>query len=268
MKIIDTHSHIFPPKIERVATDAIREFYDREVMAHDGSVEELLTNGKAAGVDKFVIFSTATTPQQVQKINDFILEECEKHPEFIGAGTMHRDFENPEAEVVRIFESGMRGIKLHPDFQKFNLDDRLLFPTFDALQQRDMYIVTHSGDYRYDFSHPERIANVARNFPKLHIIAAHMGGWSMWDIGRELLAPLENVFVDSSSTYGFAGTDPIVRGISAFGYERVFFGCDFPMWRQDTELEMLRSLGLSEKELESILGGNFINFYSRYDIAI
>ncbi len=64
-------------------------------MSHKGTSEELLESGKQIRVEKYLVFSTATKPEQVESINRFILSECQKHQEMIGLVTMHADYENP-----------------------------------------------------------------------------------------------------------------------------------------------------------------------------
>jgi predicted TIM-barrel fold metal-dependent hydrolase len=260
MRIIDTHAHIFPPKVEKIATEAIRVFYDVEDMRHTGSIEDLLASGARAGVTDYLVFSTATTPVQVAKINDFIISTCAAHSEFLGAGTLHRDFVDFEAEIDKLQRSGVHGVKFHPDFQKFNIDDDLLLPMFAELERRGMFVITHSGDHRYTYSHPSRVARVAKLYPRMRVIAAHFGGWSQWDIARRELV-LPNVYVDTSSTYGFGGMEPVMEGIKTFDKEHVFFGCDFPMWDHGEELDMLRSLRLPDSQLEDICYNNFARFY-------
>jgi uncharacterized protein len=260
MKIIDTHAHIFPPKIEKSATAAIRDFYDRKSMSHSGSPEELLASGKRAGVGNFLVFSTATTPQQVTAINDFIIGECAEHTEFIGAGTMHAEFINFEEEINRIFKSGIKGIKFHPDFQRFDFDDERLFPVYALLEAKGMFVITHSGDYRYTYSRPEKVARIARKFPKLRIIAAHFGGWSMWELARQILI-LPNVYIDTSSTFGFGGVEPVIEGLKAFDHKHIFFGCDFPMWDHKEEINRFKALSLDTDFLEDIMYNNFAEFY-------
>lgn len=260
MSIIDTHAHIFPPKIEQIATNAIKDFYDRPSMSHAGSAEELLLSGKKAGVDRFLVFSTATTSQQVTPINDFIISECSTHEEFVGAGTMHIDYPDAADEIDRIYSLGIKGIKFHPDFQKFDIDDDRLFPVFAHMGKKDMFMITHAGDNRYDYSHPEKIARIAAMFPKLRIVAAHFGGWMMWETARRVLnAP--NIYVDTSSTFGFGGVHPVREGLRAFDRKHIFFGCDFPMWDHEAELRNLAVLGLEDAFMEDILYNNFAEFY-------
>lgn len=260
MRIIDTHAHIFPSKIEKRATAAIGEFYDLTHMSHAGTPEDLLASGRKVGVEKYLIFSTATTKSQVESINDFIISMSIKYQEFIGIGTMHVEFDSFESEIDRICNKGIKGIKIHPDFQRFDFDDDRLLPVFALLEKKNMFVITHSGDYRYQYSHPEKVARIAHLFPKLRIIAAHFGGWMMWETARKILV-LPNVYIDTSSTIGFGGVKPALEGLKAFDPKHIFFGCDFPMWDHETEIQRLLSLGISQTMLEDIFYNNFSEFY-------
>ena len=124
MEIINAHAHIYPEKIAAKATDTIGEFYDIKMEMPAGTAERLLEDGRRAGVTGYVVHSVATTAHQVRSINDFIKRECDAHPEFIGFITLHQDLseEEVEREVEMAIANNMRGVKLHPDFQKFDID--------------------------------------------------------------------------------------------------------------------------------------------------
>lgn len=260
MKIIDAHAHIFPTKIAEKAVESIGKFYDREGMSHEGTIDALLESGKNIGVSKYLVFSTATKVEQVESINRFIISECLKHSEIIGIGTMFAGFENYENEFAFLKDNNIKGIKLHPDFQKFRIDDERLYPVYDYMEKNGMFILTHSGDYRYSYSNPEKIENVAKKFPKLNIIAAHFGGWSEWDKAIEHLN-LPNVFFDTSSTLGFDGKEYARKIIDKFDSTHFFFGTDFPMWDHKKELDRFMALDLPDKTVEDILYNNFASFY-------
>jgi len=262
MKIIDVHAHIFPQKVEKSAVRAISEFYFDAPMAHRGTSEALIASGSRIGVERYLVFSAATVPHQVESINTFIMGECAKHPEFMGAGTMHEDYPEPEAEIERICRAGMRGIKLHPDFQHFNVDDPKMDRAYAALEERKMFIIVHTGDRRYDFSHPNRVANVAERFPGLRVIAAHFGGYCQWAVARERLLKLPNVYIDTSSTLGMDGRGEALKTLEMIDPTHVFFATDFPMWDHAEELERVKSLGLSDAMLEDVLYNNFDRFYA------
>ena len=55
MKLIDIHTHIYPPAIARKAAASIREFYQLGTEEMDGTAETLLQRGDEAGIDRFVI---------------------------------------------------------------------------------------------------------------------------------------------------------------------------------------------------------------------
>ncbi|MDR0862829.1 MAG: amidohydrolase family protein [Oscillospiraceae bacterium] len=262
MTIIDTHAHIFPAKIETVATKAIGTFYETP-MSHNGSVSELLESGKRAGVTNHLVFSTATTLKQVPKINEFIIEQVAAHSEFYGAGTMFIGYEDYRFELDNLRANGVHGVKFHPDFQKFCIDEEALDPIFAYMQETGMFLITHSGDTRYTYSHPARVASVAKRFPDMRVIAAHFGGWSCWDVGRRELN-LPNVYFDTSSTLGFDGNENALRAFETFDNSHIFFGDDFPMWDHAEELERVRALGLGDALLEQVLHGNFEAFISNY----
>ncbi len=260
MKIIDAHAHIFPEKIAEKAVASIGSFYNMDGMSHCGTTDALLESGSKIGTEKYLVFSTATTAAQVESINRFIHSECEKHSEFIGLGTMHPDYKDFEKEIDFLKSAGMKGIKLHPDFQKFAVDDEKLWGLYDYLSENNMFVLTHSGDSRYNFSNPFRVARMAKMFPKLIFIAAHFGGWSEWEAAKEELN-LPNVYFDTSSTLGFGAAKTALKTLDKFDKTHFFFGTDFPMWDHEKELKRFLALGLSDKLNEDILYNNFSNFY-------
>ena len=194
---------------------------------------------------------------KVETINDFILDECNKHKEFIGFGAMHPDYDNPEKEIERIKALGLKGIKIHPDTQLFNVDDEKMFPIYEILSD-NLPILIHCGDYRYDFSHPKRLARVLDLFPRLTVIGAHFGGWSMPDLALEYLKK-RNCFLDTSSSFFCTGVKRAEELIKIYGTDRIVFGTDFPMWNAKEELEKFLSMKLSSKKKEQILYKNAKN---------
>ena len=262
-KIISMHNHIFPEKIAVKATISIGEFYGLQMTSSEGTSENLLAESKPYGVVKYLVCSTATKPEQVQSINNFLYEETVKHPQFFGFASLHPLMENIEEEIDRIISLGFRGIKLHPDMQKFNLDDPLAFPLYEAINNR-LPVLIHMGDSRYDYSKPYRLANVIDNFPNLTFIAAHLGGYTAWDEALNEYIGNPSVYLDTSSSLTFLPPEKAAKIIRTHGINRVFFGTDFPMWQHKNELELLYKLGLNEDELYKILYGNAEKFLSSY----
>lgn len=271
--IIDTHAHIFPAKIAFSAVEATAKFYLggntpsrptlAQMLSHGGTPEELLVCAKRAGIDRMVVSSTATSSKQVAAITDFIGSQCALHPEFIGLGSMHIDYPDFETECERMRSLGLHGIKLHPDIQRFAVDDRRMLPLYEIMQAKNMFLLSHTGDTRFDFSGPRRMLRLAEMFPRMNFVCAHFAGWSEWELARKILRR-DNIYMDTSSTIGFSGPETAKKAFSVFDPSHIFFGTDYPMWDPESELETIRSLGLPEDVLEGVLGKNFERFYARY----
>lgn len=259
-EICDAHGHIFPEKIAEKAVHAIGSFYDIS-MEGSGSAEAILESSKKIGVTHQLVCSTATVPHQVESINHFISEECRKHPEFLGFGSLHPDYEDPDGQVKFCVENGLRGIKLHPDFQEFLIDDKKAYPMYEAAQSKNLPVLFHAGDNRHPYSSPERIRKIMSDFPKLHVFAAHFGGYRQWDEAMEYLQDMKNIHFDTSSSLMFISPETAREFIGKYGTEKMFFGCDFPMWQHDEELERFMNLKLSDAQNKAILADNFKAFF-------
>ena len=105
--IIDIHAHIYPEKIAEKATLAVSHFYEEAPMAFKGISDKLIESGSKIGVEKYVVHSVSTKPEQVESINNFIISETQKHPEFIGFGTMHQDYKDFEQELKPEFSDNV-----------------------------------------------------------------------------------------------------------------------------------------------------------------
>lgn len=256
MEIIDAHAHIYPEKIAAKATETIGIFYDIKMDMPAGTAEKLLANGKGAGISRFVVHSVATTAHQVRSINEFIKREIEAHPEFIGFITLHQDLTEEEIahEVDWAIENNMHGIKLHPDFQKFNIDDEDVEKFYRAAGGRLPFLF-HIGDDRYDYSKPERLVKIAKKYPDTTFIAAHFGGYRCWQDAR-LYRGLDNVYFDTCSSLPFISAEEAKSLIDMLGADRFFFATDFPMWDASSELERFYKIPLTDEEREKILSGN------------
>ena len=250
MKIIDSHTHIYPEAIAGKAAASIRDFYSLGDEEIEGSLAELLRRGTAAGIDSFMVLPVGMKPAQVHSVNSFILERMEKEPRVTGLGTVHAAMEDLEEEVQWILDSPLRGIKLHPDFQRFPIDDPRLFPVYEMLRGKKP-IMFHTGDPRYDFSHPARVRRVLELFPGLQTIAAHFGGYSVYEEAYEALRDTDCVF-DVSSSLMFLPEGMAERYIDGYGAERMMFGSDFPLWDPGVEVRRFLGLKLTQQQREQI----------------
>ncbi len=256
MEIIDAHAHIYPEKIAKKATDTIGVFYDIKMEMPAGTPEQLIKDGSRAGISRYVVHSVATTAHQVRSINEFIRREMDEHPEFIGFITLHQDLseEEVEREVAWALENGMKGIKLHPDFQKFYIDEECAEKFYRAAAGK-LPILFHVGDDRYEYSEPARLVRMAKKYPALTFIAAHFGGYRSWD-DAVLYRGLSNVYFDTCSSLPFISAERAKEIIEMLGADRFFFATDFPMWDAVTERERFEKIPLTVQEREMIFSGN------------
>lgn len=255
MKIIDAHTHIFPDKIASKASKSIGDFY-KLGMYSDASVSSLITEGDKISVERYLVCSSAVTANQVESINDFIAKECKLHPNFVGFAALHPDTKNYEEELDRAIELGLKGVKFHSDFQKFNIDDDNMIPIYKAIAKRGLPILFHMGDNRYDYSAPKRLHNACRQVPDLIAIGAHFGGYQRWSEAYSM-PKNDNIYYDTSSSLAFLEKDKALKLIERFGSDQFMFGTDFPMWNPTEELKRFLNLGLSDKQNEDILYNNF-----------
>ncbi len=255
----DAHAHIYPEKIAEKATASVGNFYGIP-MEHIGLPQILSQTGGQAGFDRFLVCSVATKVEQVRTINTFIQQACAQYPQFVGLAAWHPDITQLEAELDDIQNRGLKGIKLHPDFQEFAIDDPKMFPFYQAVQRRGLPILFHTGDNRKHFSSPLQLAHVLDKLPELTCIAAHLGGYTQWHEARQCLSGM-NLYVDTSSSLGFIPKKEALESIAHFGVDHVMFGTDFPMWNIENELETFFSLGLTEKENQTILYDTFANLF-------
>ena len=261
MKIADIHAHIFPERLAAKASDSIGSFYGAST-SHVASLEILLEQEALAGIGYTAVSSSATSPEQAAHINDFISGCARERPNLVPLGSLFPGMDGWEAELERMQALGIRGIKIHPDFQRVNIDEPKAVEMYRAIARARLPVLFHMGDARYDYSSPERLANLIRQVPDLVAIAAHFGGWQSWDRSYAHVLP-ENVYYDTSSSLMYLGKERALDFLDKLNPNRFLFGSDFPMWSPRTELERFLELGLEESIRDRILFGNFETLFLR-----
>lgn len=262
MELIDFHAHVYPAAIARKATLSICEFYDLQ-SGNEGTPEEKLAQDAANGIYKTLLLPVAMSPKNAAHVNEFVLKLAKETPAFVPFGTVHPDEPDLPARAEALQKAGHIGIKLHPDMQRVDIDDPRLLPMYDFMQGR-MPLYLHSGDPRHPYSHPERVKKIMKLFPRLVVVAAHLGAWSMQDVATPMLSGMENCIVDTSSAMSFMPMERAVKIIRAYGADRVFFGTDYPVGNVFDERETFDKLPLTDDEKEKIGYLNAERFFAAY----
>ena len=260
MSIIDIHTHVFPDSVAKKATESVSSFYQLiRFPERAGTVDELLRAQTEAGISLSCIHSVAITPHHVASINRFISASVQAYPDRLcGFAAIHPDVPDVPALAEEARAAGLKGFKIHPDMQRFALNDPKTMDMFAALEGK-LPVIIHTGDNRYEFSRPWQMKEVLEAFPKLICVCAHLGGWSEWAEASETLSSYENAYVDTSSSLYALEREEAKIIIRRYSRDRVLFGTDFPMWNPSEELQRFLALGLTDEEQEKILRKNAEN---------
>lgn len=262
-KIADAHCHIYPEKIADRAVAGTDTFYGTAAKCR-GTTDDLIKVGGEAGIDRFIVQSVATTPKQVKSINEFIAATVEKYPALLtGLGTLHPDSEDIAGDVAHLKGLGLHGVKLHPDIQRFKLDDYRCLKIYELCEREQLPILMHTGDSRYDYSNPNRLIPIMQIYTGLTVVGAHFGGWSIWEQASKQLCDIPNLYVDCSSSLPYLKPETAVEIIRRYGADRVMFGTDYPMWDPRDEVKSFMKLELTDVERRKILFENSERIYGK-----
>jgi len=250
-RVIDLHAHFFPDHIAAGTVTRLAREANMTVFG-DGSRAALERFAAEDGVALSVNLPVATRPEQVPGINARMIAENARGGPVRCFGAMHPAFPAPAAELARLAAAGIRGIKLHPEYQGFYPDDPLLVPVYEACAALGLIVVFHAGrDPGFSDVHgtPRRLRQVLA-VEGLEVVLAHLGGWEMWD---EVAAELVGTRAILDTSYCGALPEEELRAlIRAHGTDRVAFGSDFPWVRAAPQLARLAGLGLTADELADL----------------
>lgn len=253
---IDFHTHAFPDQIAATAIPTLEK--KGNVKAYlNGTVSDLLKSMDQAGIEQSVVCSIATRVEQFQSILDWSLSI--RSERIIPLPSVHPGDPDRLEHLRRIRDMGFLGLKLHPYYQDFFLDDPELVEFYETIKELDLMVVMHTG---YDIGYPrirranpERILNLLQMVPGLRLITTHLGGWDEWAEVRELLTGLP-VYMEISFALDFLDQLRLRDLIENHPPEYILFGSDSPWADQATTLKMLAKLGLSDELFERIVREN------------
>lgn len=254
-RVIDIHTHVFPDPVAASAIPALEAEADVTAVS-DGTVAGLLAEMDRAGVAVSVTQPVATKPSQVRSINDWAATLASER--IVPFGAMHPEIDDPAIEIERMASLGLRGFKLHPEYQDFEPHEGRMGVVYEAAVSHAMTILFHAGvDIGLPTLRgtPASFAAMIETWPDLVCVLAHMGGFKLWSDVTEHLAGSE-VYLDTSYTLGHLPDEEFVALVRAHGAERIVFGSDGPWTDPAAEIAHLRGLPLAHDELDAILGGN------------
>jgi uncharacterized protein len=255
--IIDFHTHAFPDDLSERVIKMLEE--EGGIKAHlDGKISSLLSSMDNCGIEKSVICNIATKPSQF----DSILQWCKevRSDRIIPFPSFHPYDPGFKERVDEIKREGFKGIKFHPYYQNFSIDEERLFPVYEKILDENLILVMHTGfDFafaRTQIADPEKIIAIIQNFPALKLVTTHLGAWEQWDeVERFLLG--KQIYMEISFSLEFLD-DTVKKIISNHPAEYILFGTDSPWTDQQKTLSLFKGLQLEEEKEGLILRENAV----------
>ena len=259
--IIDFHAHIFPDALADRARETLikntEKFGNNYQPVHDMTKAGLVRAMAEYGIDKCVIQPIATKPSQNKTMNEWAAGAADDR--VVAFGSIHPDTQDYKSEIDRIAALGLKGLKFHAEYQLFYPDEPRMLRLYDYAFSRGLIVLHHAG---YDpgtpppfHTSPARFAEALRQMQGGVMVLAHLGGHAQWDdVERYLVG--KDVYFDTSMGTSFYGAERLTRVIRNHGADKVLFASDSPWSNGKEEIAAIRSLPLTQEQIDAVLGGN------------
>ncbi len=256
--IVDIHTHAFPDAIADRAMARLQEEGHFQA-ALDGHIATLLRSMEEAGIDRSVVVSIATKPDQFGPILRW--SEEIRSERLIPFPSIHPADREALAHIDAIADAGFKGIKLHPYYQDFTIDDPAMDPLYRRMAERGLRLVAHTGfDIAFPrrrIADPRRIRRVVDRHPDLIFIATHLGAWADWSETRRWLIG-RPIYLEVSFALPYMTPELAVSMLTEHPADYLLFGTDSPWISQAETLAQVRALGLPADREAALLGGNAV----------
>jgi len=246
-QIIDFHTHAFPDELAAKAIPYLEAEGDVKAFLN-GTIDDLLRSMDRSGIARSVICSIATRPKQFRSILEWSKQI--RSDRIVPLPSVHPTAADLSEQIRIVAEEGFIGIKLHPYYQEFSIDEDRLSPLYEALIQHNLLVVMHTGyDIAYpriDICGPTRVLNVIDAFPDLKLVTTHLGAWDDWQAVRKLLIG-KPIYMEISYALDFLEPKIARKMITSHPAEYILFGSDSPWSDQSNTLRLLQELNLDQQ---------------------
>jgi predicted TIM-barrel fold metal-dependent hydrolase len=253
--IIDIHTHAWPEKVSQKARENLEKVFKIK-MVGDPTLGTLISYMDENNIDISAVCGVATKPEQVPSINEWLFSIRNKRIKVFCA--LHPEYKNWKEELKKIKDKG-DGVKLQPEFQDFYIDDEKFFGWYEEIDKLKMPLIFHCGKELSGTmlvrSSPDRMSKVMKKFPCLKIIAAHFGGFELWDEVKKYLLG-RDIYLDTSFFFHFLPKEEIKSMLLAHPKDKLLFGTDFPIVNQKKDIDFLKNLEIPEDLKERIFSLN------------
>lgn len=256
-EIIDFHTHAFSDDLASRAMETLSSSCPDIPYYLDGTISALLKSMDKAGIEKSVICSIATKPKQFKPILDWSL--AIQTDRIIPLASVHPADEERDEHIKEVKQAGLKGIKLHPFYQDFYIDEDLMLGYYEQVCRNDLILTMHTGyDIAFPYvrrAEPARIVNVMKKFPELKLITTHLGAWQMWDeVETEMIG--KNIYIELSFALEYLSEERAKTMLEKHPEDYLLFGTDSPWRDQQNTLNLLEKLNLNSRKMKKILAQN------------
>ncbi|MCX6730405.1 MAG: amidohydrolase family protein [Candidatus Roizmanbacteria bacterium] len=244
--------------------ETIRGAFNRQGYSKTHTIPNLLNEMDRMGIKRSIVL--AIDFPLVSNNSEHILKSIALHEDgkkrlipFISLHPMER---NKEKKLKRFIALGAKGIKLHPQIQLFKPTHKGAYEIYELAKTYNIPILFHTGlspispewQRRYvEFSHFKKMC---ADFPDNLFIFGHAGVLDYKE-AIVLSKKYKKVYLELS------GQPPqiIKEMININGYEKLFFGSDWPYYPSILPLAkvLLATEGMKDSIRQALLGGNIEN---------
>lgn len=258
MRVFANHAHVKPASV-----------------MPEAGVDDLLRLMEECGIERavcFAPFAGESARGGIEDPNAWLVEAIAGRPELLGFATFDPVAPGSPAGVKRAFEAGLRGVKLHPAVDKFDVCDPRAMEFYAAAAELEMPLDFHTGVHASRLRDWEMLKfdDVAWDVPEARIVLEHMGSRPFFSrtlavIGNHLHEGGPRLFAGATTCMNpavplwYLGAERLEEVARLLGKEVLIYGLDFPYNSAAVikrELEMYREMDLGEGGQEALLGGN------------
>ena len=261
--IIDFHTHIFPDKISDRVISVLAKKANINPFS-DGTLGGLVEKMDLAGCDISVALPVLTDEKQFDGILSYVksVNSGNFKNRVISFMGMHPGISDKENKIRTIKDAGVKGIKIHPDYQGAFFDDKRYIEILLLAKKYDLIVVTHAGvDYGFPGETvkctPDRVLNVLNVVGDMKLVLAHLGGHMMTDEVFMKLAG-KNVYFDTSYVLKEIDEKTFLKTVSKHGADRILFATDSPWSDIKADIEKIKGFKLSETDKAKIFYKNAV----------
>lgn len=258
MMIIDFHTHMFPDALAGRALSSMLDTLEGQLApVTDATQAANLAYMDRCGIDLAVVHPVLTKASQFERTNTWAMSlRSDRLVPFAGMFPHTDDYKR---DIDWIVEHGFKGIKLHPEYQNFEIDAPEFMPMYDYALSQGLMILFHAGaDLSFEppfKSSPKKFAAILDAMKGGTIIAAHLGGHQDWDESIRYLFG-RDIYLDTSMGQQFYPQEHFLRTVREHGADKLLFGTDMPWSDAATEIELLKKVPITDEERELIFSGN------------